>query len=61
MSDASSDAVRSFQHTPVRTSIEVDAVANAASAALDLRDDELAFEWPGPLFEQLPRRAGSPT
>ncbi|HYK51517.1 MAG TPA: HWE histidine kinase domain-containing protein, partial [Terriglobales bacterium] len=36
----------------MRTSIKL--VANAARAALGLRDEEQAFELPGRLFEQLP-------
>jgi PAS domain S-box-containing protein len=36
------------------SSIEVDAIANAASATLGLRDEEKGFELPGRLFEQLP-------
>ena len=51
-SSVSSDSARSFRRTPVRTSIKL--VANAARAALGLRDEEQAFELPGRLFEQLP-------
>ncbi|MBR1211257.1 PAS domain S-box protein [Bradyrhizobium sp. JYMT SZCCT0180] len=54
MSDASSDALRFFRRKPVRTSIEVGGVANAAGVVLDMRDAEQAFELPGRLFEQLP-------
>jgi PAS domain S-box-containing protein len=52
MSNAPSDTPRSFRRKPVRTSIKV--VANAARAALGLRDEEQAFELPARLFEQLP-------
>jgi PAS domain S-box-containing protein len=52
MSNASSDTPRSFRGKPVRTSFKV--VANAARAALGLRDEERAFEVPARLFEQLP-------
>ena len=38
----------------MRTSIEADAVVNAAGVVLGLRDEEQAFEMPGRLFEQLP-------
>ena len=54
MSDASSDERRSFQRKPVRTSIQVDAIANAADFDLGWPDEEQAFEMPGRLFEQLP-------
>jgi hypothetical protein len=54
MSNVPSDAPRSFRRKPVRTSIEVDAVANPAGVALDLPDEEQAFEVPARLFEQLP-------
>ncbi|MBR1198318.1 PAS domain S-box protein [Bradyrhizobium sp. AUGA SZCCT0240] len=54
MSDAPSDALRFFRRKPARTSVEVDAVANAAGVVLDMRDAEQAFELPGRLFEQLP-------
>ena len=52
MSNVSSDTPRSFRRKPVRTSIE--AVANAASVAIGLRDEDHAFELPARLFEQLP-------
>jgi len=52
MSDAPSDAPRSFWRKLVRSSIEVD--AKAARVALGLRHEEQAFELPGRLFEQLP-------
>jgi len=51
-SNVSSDAPHSFRRKPVRTSIKI--VANAARAALGLRDEEQVFELPGRLFEQLP-------
>jgi PAS domain S-box-containing protein len=51
-SSAPSDSSRSFRRKPVSTSIKV--VANAARAALGLRDQEQAFALPGRLFEQLP-------
>ena len=54
MTNVPSDTPRSFRRKPVRTSIEVDAVANAAGVALGLRDEEQAFELPARLFEQLP-------
>ena len=38
----------------MRTSIEEDPVANAASVTLGLRHEEQAFEVPARLFEQLP-------
>jgi PAS domain S-box-containing protein len=52
MSNVSSDTPRSFRLKPVKTSIKV--VANAARAALGLRDEEQAFELPARLFEQVP-------
>jgi PAS domain S-box-containing protein len=52
MSNVSSDTPRSVRLKPVRTSIK--GVANAARAALGLRDEERAFEVPVRLFEQLP-------
>src|SRR5258707_4759678 len=54
MSNAPSDAPRSFWRKLVRSSIEVDAVANAADAVLGLGNKEQAFELPARLFEQLP-------
>jgi PAS domain S-box-containing protein len=51
-SNVPSDAPHSFRRKPVRTSIKI--VANAARAALGLRDEEQVFELPGRLFEQLP-------
>jgi PAS domain S-box-containing protein len=52
MSNAPSDAPRSFWRTRERRSIE--AVANAAGAVLGLADKEQPFELPARLFEQLP-------
>jgi len=52
MSNAPSDTPGSFRRKPVRTSLKV--VANAARAALGLRDEEQAFELPARLFEHLP-------
>jgi PAS domain S-box-containing protein len=43
-----------FRRKSRGSSIEVDAIANAASATLGLRDEEKGFELPGRLFEQLP-------
>ncbi|MCC8952979.1 PAS domain S-box protein [Bradyrhizobium sp. Pear77] len=54
MSNVPSDARRFPQRKAVRTSSEVDAIANAAGAVLGLRDEQQAFEVPGRLFEQLP-------
>src|SRR5260221_2252771 len=54
MSNAPSDAPRSFWRKLVRTSVEVDAVATAADAAFGLGNKEQAFELPGRLFEHLP-------
>ena len=54
MSNVPSDAPRSFRRKSVRSSIEVDAIANAAGVTLGLRDEEQGFELPGRLFEQLP-------
>jgi hypothetical protein len=54
MSDASSDAPRSFWRKFVRNPIEANAVANAAGAALGLGNEEQTFEVPARLFEQLP-------
>jgi PAS domain-containing protein len=53
MSNVHSDTLRSFRRKPVRTSIEVGAVKNAAGVDLGLRDEQ-AFELPAQLFEQLP-------
>jgi PAS domain S-box-containing protein len=49
-----SAAKRKSGRKTVRTSIEVDPVANAASVTLGLRHEEQAFEVPARLFEQLP-------
>jgi len=56
MSDASSNATRSFQRNLVRTSVEGDPVANAAGVVFGLHGEEekQAFELPVRLFEQLP-------
>jgi PAS domain S-box-containing protein len=54
MSNVPSEALRSFPPNPVRTSLEVEAVRNAAGVELGLRDEEWGFELPGQLFEQLP-------
>ncbi|MFY9956267.1 sensor histidine kinase [Bradyrhizobium sp.] len=54
MSNVSSDALRPFWRKLVRNSIEADAVANGAGVALDLGNEEPAFELPARLFEQLP-------
>jgi hypothetical protein len=51
-SNLPSNAPHSFRRKPVRTSFKV--VAKKARAALDLRDEEQAFEFPARLFEQLP-------
>jgi len=53
MIHAPSDPPRSFWRKFKRSSIEVDAVANAG-AILGLDDNEQSFELPGRLFEQLP-------
>jgi len=44
----------SFRGKPARTSVEVDALANAVGVTLGLHDEEPGFELPGRLFEQLP-------
>src|SRR5437879_1668706 len=49
MSNAPSDTPRSFWRKPVRTSLEADAVANAAGVPLGLHDEEPAFEVPARL------------
>jgi PAS domain S-box-containing protein len=54
MSNVPSDTSRSFLSKLVRTSIEMDAVANAAGVRLGLREEEQAFEVPARLFEHLP-------
>ncbi len=53
MTNIPSDAPSPFQRKTMRSSIEVDAIANAAGATLGLRDGD-GFELPGRLFEQLP-------
>jgi PAS domain S-box-containing protein len=42
------------QGEPLRTAIEVDALAKAVGITLGLHEDELGFELPARLFEQLP-------
>ena len=54
MTNIPSDAPSPFQRKSMRSSIEVDAIANAAGATLGLHDGEQGFELPGRLFEQLP-------
>src|SRR5258707_6823644 len=54
MTEIPSDAPSPFRRKSVRSSIEVDAIADAANATLGLRDEEKGFELPGRLFEQLP-------
>jgi PAS domain S-box-containing protein len=54
MSSVPSDALRPFRRKPARTSIEGDAIANAAAGAFDWPDEEQAFELPVRLFEHLP-------
>ena len=54
MTNIPSDAPSPFQRKSMRSSIEVDAIANAAGATLGLHDEEQGFELPGRLFEQLP-------
>jgi PAS domain S-box-containing protein len=51
--NVASDVPRAFQRNLVRTSIEVDAVADASGAALGFREEQ-GFELPARLFEQLP-------
>src|SRR3981189_3971293 len=52
MTEIPSDGESSLRS--MRSSIEVDAIADAAGATLGLRDEEKGFELPGRLFEQLP-------
>jgi hypothetical protein len=52
MTEIPSDAASTLRS--MRSSIEVDAIADAAGATLGLRDEEKGFELPGRLFEQLP-------
>ena len=54
MTEIPSDAPSPFRRKSMRSSIEVDAIADAAGATLGLRDQEKGFELPGRLFEQLP-------
>jgi PAS domain S-box-containing protein len=54
MSNVPSDTSRSSRRKPARTPIEVDGVANGAGIAIDLRDEDQAFELPARLFEQVP-------
>jgi PAS domain S-box-containing protein len=54
MSNVPSDAPRSFWRKLARHSKGIDALANAADAALGLGDKEQAFELPARLFKQLP-------
>src|SRR5258708_13203168 len=54
MTEIPSDTPSSFRRKSMRSSIEVDAIADAAGATLGLRDEEKGFELPGRLFEQLP-------
>src|SRR4030088_305941 len=52
MTEIPSDGASSLRS--MRSSIEVDAIADAAGATLGLREEEKGFELPGRLFEQLP-------
>src|ERR1700704_362212 len=54
MTEIPSDAPSPLRRKSMRSSIEVDAIADAVGATLDLRDEEKGFELPGRLFEQLP-------
>src|SRR5260221_14447552 len=54
MTEIPSDTPNSFRRKSKRSSIEVDAIADAVGATLGLRDEEKGFELPGRLFEQLP-------
>jgi PAS domain-containing protein len=54
MSSVPFDAAPSLWRKTEETSVEVDAVANAAGIRLGLHDDEQLFELPARLFEQLP-------
>src|SRR5258707_15598261 len=54
MTEIPSDAPSPFRRKSMRSSIEVEAIADAAGATLGLRDEEKDFELPGRLFEQLP-------
>ena len=54
MSDQPSDTPRSFRRKRERSSIDIRAIAKAAGGAINLREEEHAFELPARLFEQLP-------
>src|SRR2546423_14926792 len=54
MTEIPSDAPSPYRGKTMTSSIEVDAIANAAGAIVNLRDEEKGFELPGRLFEQLP-------
>src|SRR5882757_7188927 len=54
MTEIPSSAPSPFRRKSMRSSIELDAIADAAGATLGLRDEEEGFELPGRLFEQLP-------
>src|SRR3977135_3897907 len=54
MTEIPSDAPSPLRRKSMRSSIEGDAIADAAGATLVLRDEEKGFELPGRLFEQLP-------
>ena len=54
MSNVPSDTPRSSPRKPMRTSIDVGAIAKAASRAIGLHKEGDAFELPARLFEQLP-------
>src|SRR4030088_196006 len=52
MTEIPSDGASSLRS--MRSSIEVDAIADAAGATLGMRDEEKGFELPGGFFEHLP-------
>src|SRR6195256_2233173 len=54
MTEIPSDAPSPLRRKSMRSSIKVDAIADAAGATLGLRGEEKGFELPGRLFEQLP-------
>src|SRR5437868_3774545 len=54
MTEIPPDAPSPLRRKSMRSSDEVDAIANAAGATLGLRVEEQGFELPGRLFEQLP-------
>ena len=54
MSDQPSDTPRSFRRKRERSSIDIREIAKAAGGAINLREEEHAFELPARLFEQLP-------